>query len=119
MTKMRFTDMLPGGYHLPANRKLLLQMGCTDVIGNGPRNRGNSEIWEYADILMEKMQVENDGLRFEVLEDAPNAEKIFWNLPGRDEHVVVVAVLGPEAPRRALEAQPPQHLVAGVGAAVP
>jgi mannonate dehydratase len=87
MTKMRFTDMLPGGYHLPANRKLLLQMGCTDVIGNGPRNRGNSEIWEYADILMEKMQVENDGLRFEVLEDAPNAEKIFWNLPGRDEQM--------------------------------
>jgi mannonate dehydratase len=70
-------------------------MGCTDVIGHGPRNRRfgapraepETEVWEYADIMHDKMQVERDGLRFEVLEDAPNAEKIFWNLPGRDEQL--------------------------------
>jgi mannonate dehydratase len=33
------------------------------------------------------MQVERDGLKFEVLEDAPDAEKVFWNLPGRDDQL--------------------------------
>jgi mannonate dehydratase len=37
--------------------------------------------------MQDKMQVERDGLRFEVFEAAPNAEKIFWNLPGRDEQL--------------------------------
>lgn len=94
MTRMRFAANLPGGYLLPENRRLMLQMGCTDVIGHGPRYIGGAprarpefEVWEYADIVMDKMQVENDGLSFEVLEDAPNAEKIFWNLPGRDEQL--------------------------------
>jgi len=70
-------------------------MGCTDVIGAGPSgtlygaSRGipMTEVWDYADIMHDKMQVERDGLRLEVLEDAPNAEKIFWNLPGREEQL--------------------------------
>ncbi len=76
---------LPGGHLLPENRRLMKQVGCTDVIGAGPRLRPESEVWEFADIMQDKIQVERDGLRFEVLEDAPRAEKIFWNLPGRDE----------------------------------
>lgn len=87
MSKMRFAVMLPGGHLLPENRRLMKQLGCTDVIGTGPRLRPESEVWEYADIMQDKMQVERDGLRFEVLEDAPRAEKIFWNLPGRDEQL--------------------------------
>ncbi len=37
--------------------------------------------------MHDKMQVERDGLRYEVLEDAPNAEKISWNLPGKEEQL--------------------------------
>lgn len=87
MVKMRFAVMLPGSHLLAENRRLMKQLGCTDVIGTGPRLRPESEVWEYADIMQDKMQVERDGLRFEVLEDAPRAEKIFWNLPGRDEQL--------------------------------
>jgi len=87
MVKMRFAVNLPGGALTPENRILMKQLGCTDVIGSGPRLRPESEIWEYADIMQDKRQVERDGLRFEVLEDAPRAEKIFWNLPGREEQL--------------------------------
>ena len=95
MSKMRFAVHLPGGHLLPENRKLMVQMGCTDVIGNGPRGvlygapraTPMTEVWDYADIMLDKVQVERDGLRFEVLEDAPNAEKIFWNLPGKEEQL--------------------------------
>jgi len=87
MVKMRFAVTLPGGHLLAENRRLMKQLGCTDVIGAGPRLRPESEVWEYADIMQDKMQVERDGLRFEVLEDAPNAEKIFWNLSGKEEQL--------------------------------
>lgn len=95
MSKMRFAVHLPGGHLLPENRRLMVQMGCTDVIGNGPRGvlygapraTPMTEVWDYADIMLDKVQVERDGLRFEVLEDAPNAEKIFWNLPGKEEQL--------------------------------
>jgi mannonate dehydratase len=87
MVRMRFAVSLPGGFRIRENRILMKQMGCTDVIGSGPILRPESEVWEYADILHDKRQVERDGLRFEVLEDAPRAEKIFWNLPGREEQL--------------------------------
>ncbi len=87
MVRMRFAVVLPGGHLVPENRALMKQLGCTDVIGSGPRLRTESEVWEYADIMQDKRQVENDGLRFEVLEDAPRAEKIFWNLEGRGEQL--------------------------------
>ncbi len=82
---MRFAVFLPGGHLVPEKRALMKQLGCADVIGTGPRIRPESEVWEYVDIVQDKRQVESDGLRFEVLEDAPRAEKIFWNLEGRDE----------------------------------
>ena len=85
MSKMRLAVLLPGGHLLPESRRLMKQLGCTDVIGHGPRLLPESEVWEYADIMQDKRQIERDGLRYEVFEDAPNAEKIFWNLPGRDE----------------------------------
>ena len=87
MVRMRFAVFLPGGHLVPENRMLMKQLGCTDVIGSGPRLRAESEVWEYADIMQDKRQVENDGLRFEMLEDAPRAEKIFWNLEGREEQL--------------------------------
>jgi mannonate dehydratase len=89
MVKMRFAVNLPGGYLLEENRKLMKQLGCTDVIGGGPRLRflPGFEVWEYADIMQDKRQVERDGLRYEVFEAAPRAEKIFWHLPGREEQL--------------------------------
>lgn len=95
MSQMRFALMLPGGHLSPENRSLMKQVGCTDVIGTGPRgvlygspdtNR-MTEVWEYADIIQDKRHVERDGLKFEVLEAAPNAEKIFWDLPGKEEQL--------------------------------
>ena len=87
MPKMRFAVILPGGHLLPENRRLMKQLGCTDVIGGAPQLQPESEVWEYVDIMQDKMQVERDGLRFEVFEGAPRADKIFWNLPGRDEQL--------------------------------
>ena len=60
MVKMRFAVTLPGGHLLAENRRLMLQLGCTDVIGSGPSLRPESEIWEYADIVQDKRQVENE-----------------------------------------------------------
>ena len=87
MSKMRFAVMLPGRHLLPQNRRLMKQLGCTDVIGPGYRRQPEAEIWEYADIMQDKKQVEGDGLRYEVFEGSPRAEKIFWNLPGKEEQL--------------------------------
>ena len=87
MSKMRIAVMLPGGHLLPENRRLMKQLGCTDVIGPGHRPQPESKVWEYADIMQDKRQVERDGLRFEVFEGSPRADKIFWNLPGKEEQL--------------------------------
>lgn len=87
MVKMRFAVSLPGGWRVHENLVLMAQLGCTDVIGGAPRLRPESEVWEYADIMQDKRQVERAGLRFDVFEGGPPAEKIFWNLPGRDEQL--------------------------------
>ena len=98
MSKMRFAmHLFPGDFRRTEGRRLMVQLGCTDVIGSGPRGMpygygaplGSSitDVWEYADIMHDKMQVERDGLRYEVFEDAPRAEKIFWNLPGKEEQL--------------------------------
>ena len=87
MSKMRIAVMLPGGHLLPENRRLMKQLGCTDVIGPGRRPQPESKVWEYADIMQDKRQVERDGLRFEVFEGSPRADKIFWNLPGKEEQL--------------------------------
>ncbi len=90
MVKMRFAMVFPGSHLLPENRRLMKQLGCTDVIAAEhyePRLLPESEVWEYADIMRDKRAVERDGLRLEVFEASPPAEKIFWNLPGRDEQL--------------------------------
>ncbi|MDH5687294.1 MAG: mannonate dehydratase [Candidatus Bathyarchaeota archaeon] len=87
MVKMRFAVTLPGGPYNAENLVLMKQLGCTDVIGHGPRSLPGSEVWEHGDLAQLKRQVENFGLRLEVFEDGPRIEKIIYNLPGREEQL--------------------------------
>ena len=87
MVRMRFAVNLPGGIYTPRNLVLMKQLGCTDVIGHGPRLPPGSEVWEYGDIVQMKRHVEKHGLRLEVLEDGPRMEKIIYNLPGREQQL--------------------------------
>ncbi|KYH39881.1 MAG: mannonate dehydratase [Candidatus Bathyarchaeota archaeon B63] len=87
MVRMRFAVRLPGGVYATSNLILMKQLGCTDVIGSGPRLPPDSEVWEYGDIVQLKMHVEKHGLRLEVLEDGPPIEKIIYNLPGREQQL--------------------------------
>ena len=79
MSKMRFAVRLPGGPLRPDNRRLMKQLGCTDVIVQQPEPGAN--------LLLEKIEIENDGLRCEVIDGSPRADKILWNRPGRDEQL--------------------------------
>ena len=87
MVKMRFAVIFPGGTYKPENLILAKQLGCTDVIGHGPRTFGDSEVWEQGDLEQLKRHVENFGLRLEVFEDGPRIHKILYNLPGREEQL--------------------------------
>ena len=81
---MRFAVTLGrGNLYKHENLQLMKQLGCTDVIGQGPK----SDVWEYGDLAQLKKRVENRGLRLDVFEDAPNHHKIIYNLPGREEQV--------------------------------
>jgi mannonate dehydratase len=97
MVKMRFAVSLPGGPYKTENLRLLKQLGCTDVIGSGPRayhsvyggsrSVEDSEVWAFSDLIRMKRRVEDFGLRLDVLEDGPNMEKIIYNLLGREEQM--------------------------------
>jgi len=87
MVRMRFAVILPGDIYASRNLTLMKQLGCSDVIGRGPRLPPESEVWEYGDILQMKRHVEKHGLRLEVLEDGPRIEKIIYNLPGREQQL--------------------------------
>jgi mannonate dehydratase len=87
MVKMRFAVTLPGGAYRTENLVLMRQLGCTDVIGHGPRTPIDSEVWEHGDLDQLKRRVEDYGLRLEVFEDGPRIHKIIYNLPGREEQL--------------------------------
>jgi len=87
MVRMRFAVILPGYLYSAENLALSKQLGCTDVIGHGPRLIPGSEVWEYGDLAQLKLTVERYGLRLDVLEDGPGIEKIIYNLPGREQQL--------------------------------
>lgn len=87
MVKMRFAVNLPGGVYKTENLILMKQLGCTDVIGHGPRPSGPDGVWEQGDLEQLKRQVESHGLRLEILEDGPKIHEIIYNLPGRKEQL--------------------------------
>jgi mannonate dehydratase len=87
MVKMRFAVNLPGGVYRTENLVMMRQLGCTDVIGHGPRTPAGSEVWERGDLAQMKRHVENYGLRLEVFEDGPRIHKMIYNLPGREEQL--------------------------------
>jgi len=86
MTKMRFAIILGDAYSTE-NLRISKQLGCTDVIGHGPRLAPESEVWEFGDLVRIKRRVEDFGLRLDVLEDGPPIEKIMLGLPGREEQL--------------------------------
>jgi mannonate dehydratase len=67
--------------------RLAKQLGCTDVIGYGPRIAPSSEVWDFGELVRMKRRVEDFGLRLDVLEDGPPIEKIMLGLPGREEQL--------------------------------
>ena len=84
MVKMRFAVVLGRGHLYRAENLLLTkQLGCIDVIGQGPA----SDVWEYGDLAQLKRRVESFGLRLDVFEDAPSHHKSIYNLPGREEEI--------------------------------
>ncbi len=87
MVRMRFAVTLPGGVYKIENLILMKQLGCTDVIGHGPRPTGPDEVWERGDLEQLRRRVESHGLRLEVLEDGPKIDRIVYDLPGRDEQL--------------------------------
>lgn len=87
VVKMRFAVVLPGGRYSPENLRLAVQLGCTDVIGHGPRLGPESEVWEYADLVKMKRSCEEFGLRLEVFEASPRSDKIMLGLPDRGEQL--------------------------------
>ena len=88
MVRMRFAFMPPGGPFRPENLTLMRQLGCTDVIGHGPRGGSGSQgVWEQGDLEQLKRLVESHGLRLDVLEDGPGIDRIIYDLPGRDEQL--------------------------------
>ncbi|MFQ5819383.1 MAG: mannonate dehydratase [Candidatus Heimdallarchaeota archaeon] len=86
MSKMRFAIAL-GDPYSTENLKVAKQLGCTDVIGHGPRVAAGSEIWEFGELVRMKRRVEDFGLRLDVLEDGPPIAKIMLGLPGREEQL--------------------------------
>ena len=67
---MRFAITLGrSDFYKLENLLLMNQLGCTDVIGQGPA----FDVWEYGDIAQLKRRVENRGLRLDVFEDALSA----------------------------------------------
>jgi len=83
---MRFAIILGDSYSTE-NLKIAKQLGCTDVIGHGPRVVPGKEIWEFGDLVRMKKRVEDFGLKLDVLEDGPPIEKIMLGLPGREEQL--------------------------------
>jgi len=67
--------------------QLAKQLGCTDVIGYGPRIAPSSEVWDFGELVRMKRRVEDFALRLDVLEDGPPIEKIMLGLPGREEQL--------------------------------
>jgi mannonate dehydratase len=89
MGKMRFAITPPGDLYSTENLTLMSQLGCSDVIGYGPKGEwcstADSEIWVHRDLSRIKQRVESFGLRLDVLEDGPLIHKIMLGLPDRDE----------------------------------
>ena len=110
MVRMRFAVVLPGDVYDPNNLKLMKQLGCTDVIGHGPRLPRGSEVWEYGDLAQLKMHVEKHGLRLEVLEDGPPIEKIIYDLPGKEEQLENFCRSLENIGRAGIKVIKPQHM---------
>jgi mannonate dehydratase len=88
MDRMRFAFMPPGGLYKPENLMLMKQLGCTEVIGHGPRDDfGSQDVWEQGDLKQLKRIVQNHGMRLDILEDGPGINQIIYDLPDRDEQL--------------------------------
>ena len=110
MVRMRFAVVPPGDIYDPDNLILMKQLGCTDVIGYGPRLPKGSEVWEYGDLAQLKMHVEKHGLRLEVLEDGPPIEKIIYDLPGKEEQLENFCRSLENLGRAGIKVIKPQHM---------
>ncbi len=110
MVKMRFAEIF-GDCYSTKSLRLVKQLGCTDVIGHGPSNKG--EVWGYQDLVEMKRRVENFGLRLDVLEDGPKIDKIMLGLPGRNEQLENFCKSLENLGRAGIRTIKPQHMPPG------
>ena len=110
MVKMRFAEIFGDCYSIKS-LKLLKQLGCTDVIGHGPKNSG--DVWEYSDLVELKKRVEDFGLRLDVLEDGPKIDKIMLGLPGREQQLENFCKSLQNLGRAGIKVIKPQHMPPG------
>lgn len=66
--------------------RLAKQLGVIGFRGSVPKIP-NPEVWEFRDLLNQRMRLEDAGLKMEVIEANPPMEKIILGLPGRDEQI--------------------------------
>ncbi len=114
MVKMRFAITPPGDIYSSENLTLMTQLGCSDVIGYGPRGEwcrnADTEIWMHQDLSRIKHQVESFGLRLEVLEDGPLINKMMLGLPDRDEQAEHFCKSLENLARAGIRVIKPQHM---------
>lgn len=87
MPRMRFAVILKNDPYSQENLAIAKQLGCTDIIGQGPRNPPGQEVWEFGDLVRLRTRVQDFGLRLDVLEDGPPIEKMMLGLPGKEQQL--------------------------------
>lgn len=88
---MKLAEML--GTHETRLWTLCKQMGINCAVAGLPREVNGHKPWDYVNLLHMKQRFENFGLKVEVIEARPPANKIKLGLPGRDEEIATVQAL--------------------------
>jgi mannonate dehydratase len=88
---MKLAEML--GTHQNRLWALSKQMGVNYAVAGLPREENGYKPWDFMNLLHMKTRFENYGIRVEVIESRPPANKIKLGLPGRDEEIAVIQEL--------------------------
>lgn len=88
---MKLAEVL--GTHETPMWALSKQMGVDYAVAGLPQETDGMKPWDYVNLLRMKQRFENFGLKVEVIEARPPANKIKLGLPGRDEEIATVQEL--------------------------
>lgn len=88
---MKLAEML--GTHRTRLWALSKQMGVDYAVAGLPREENGHKPWDFVSLLLMKQRFKNAGLKVEVIESRPPANRIKLGLPGRDEEIAVIQEL--------------------------